>query len=368
MSRLFVICICFLSLAANSWINAQNNDDEAIRRGNTYIDDLLRNMFEENDDYDPYRMDDSVVGFWKKVVFVNVSGEAKLHDGNIKGLSTLHRSGDCILEEDGEKLTVKADLGAGILNFFYSGTAKFMNFGPTISVQGELAYVEVYLEFTVDAKTGKNGKLTKFVIDDMRGMKVWISGLGPINWAVNPIISAVTKIFQRFVRNFMENRVRIYIGHRVPEYQFPVEGGLETETPLTSATPGDTTQTEVSETPTRETATSEDTTQTEVSETPTRETATSEDTTQPEETETPTRETATPVDTTQPEENETTTRETATSEDTTQPEETETPTRETATPEDTTQPEENETTTPDDTTTETETSPTTPEEQEELLK
>lgn len=155
-----------------------------------------------------------------------MSGEAKLHDGFIKGLSTLHRSYHCSLSEDGGRLLVKADFGAGQLDFSYAGSVKFMNFGPTITVHGILSYIGVHIEFTVDSKSGKEGKLEKFILYDMRGMTVWITGLGPLNWAVNPIISGVKRIFERSVRNFMETKVEKHVSERIPNFQFPVEDNV----------------------------------------------------------------------------------------------------------------------------------------------
>ncbi|CAL1276383.1 unnamed protein product [Larinioides sclopetarius] len=202
------------------------DDEDNVERGDRYIDQLLEEMLEQNgNEYDPYVLEDSSVGFSKKVMFVNVSGEAKLHNGYITGLKSLHRPDHCSVEEEDGKLKVKADLGAGVLDFYYDGTVKFMNFGPTIKVHGVLAYLEIHMEFTVDAKTGRNGKLTKFVIDEMKGMKVTASGLGPMNWAMNYIISGVTTIFQGFVRKFTQNKIRSHIAERLPNYQFPVEGG-----------------------------------------------------------------------------------------------------------------------------------------------
>ncbi|GFY56513.1 hypothetical protein TNIN_436631 [Trichonephila inaurata madagascariensis] len=202
-----------------------DEDDENVVRGNKFIDDLLHDMLEENGhEYDPYRLEDSVVGFSKKVAFVNVSGEAKLHNGYITGLKSLHRPDHCTVEDEDGKLLVKADLGAGVLDFYYDGTVKFMSFGPTITLHAELAYLEIHMEFTVDSKTGRDGELKKFVIDDMKGMKMSITGLGPMNWAANYIIGGVTSLFQGFLRNFMQKKVRNHIAERLPRYQFPVDG------------------------------------------------------------------------------------------------------------------------------------------------
>lgn len=207
-------------------------DKEAITKGDSYIDKMLEDMFNSREEvYDPYDLEDSAIRFHRKVTFVNITGEAKLHDGYIKGLSTLHRVKPCSLYNEDNKLSIRAELGAGELEFHYKGSVKFMNFGPTITVSGILPYIEVVIEFKMNSKTGRDGKLTKFVIADMRGMELHIYGLGPINWAVNSIISGVTKIFRRQVRNCMEHKIEKHITKHIHSYQFPVVEGETTETP-----------------------------------------------------------------------------------------------------------------------------------------
>ncbi|XP_035208664.1 uncharacterized protein LOC118183292 [Stegodyphus dumicola] len=244
MESLYLSCILFIAFVATAASKSVGKklygnyyDDNAIERGDAYVDKLLKDMMEDRGhEYDPYVMEDSVVGFSRKVAFVNISGEAKLHNGYITGLKTLHRPDHCSLKEKNGRLHVKADLGAGILKFQYEGTVKFMNFGPTVTVHGELSYIEIHMEFSVDAKTGKNGTLHRFAIDDIKGLKVWITGLGPLNWAVNPIIKGVNKVFKRFVKYLLENKVMHHIADRLPNFKFPVEGGDIDETTTESIT------------------------------------------------------------------------------------------------------------------------------------
>jgi len=222
--------VFFFLLGFSSAFQKRFYDDE-VDRGDEFVDQLLHDMMHEHgDEYDPYQIEDSQVSFSKKITFVNVTGEAKLHKGYIKGLKTLHRPNHCSMHEDDDKLYVDADLGAGVLDFHYDGTVKFMSWGPTISVFGKLSYLETHMEFSVDAKSGKDGKLEKFYIDDMKGMEVWITGLGPLNWAVNYLISGVTTLFKGYIKNMLEKQVRNHLAERLPNYRFPVDDTTETIT------------------------------------------------------------------------------------------------------------------------------------------
>ncbi|CAL1276379.1 unnamed protein product [Larinioides sclopetarius] len=208
--------------------NMQKNssvDDDPNERGNLYVDKLIEDIIEvRGDEFDPYILGESVFGFYKKVLFVNISAEVRLHKGYLRGLKTLHRSGDSHLVEEGDKLVVRANLGFGALDFNYAGGIKFLKIGPSITVSGILDYIEVMIEFSVDSKTGRNGRLQEFVINDIRGMDVWVSGLGPFNWALNPIIKGAKKIFKTYLKNFLESKIQFYIEERLPNFQFPVEG------------------------------------------------------------------------------------------------------------------------------------------------
>ncbi|GBL76941.1 hypothetical protein AVEN_12614-1 [Araneus ventricosus] len=200
-------------------------ENDPNERGNLYIDKLVEDIIEvRGDEFDPYKLGESVLGFYKKVLFVNISAEVRLHNGYLRGLKTLHRTGDSYLVEQGDKLVIRADLGFGALDFSYEGSLKFLKIGPSITVSGNVAYIEVMIEFSVDSKTGKNGSLHEFFINDIRGMDVWVSGLGPFNWALNPIIKGAKKIFKTYLRNLLESKIRFYIEERLPNFQFPVEG------------------------------------------------------------------------------------------------------------------------------------------------
>lgn len=200
-------------------------NEEANERGNSYIDKLLKDIIDvKGDEFDPYTLGESGFGFYKKIVFVDISGEVKLYKGHMRGLRTLHRTDDSHLTEKDEKLYIRANLGAGALDFEYEGSVKFLNYGPGITIHGHLAYIEIIMDFSVDANTGKNGDLHEFFIDDIRGMDVWVSGLGPLNWALNPVIKGVKALFKTYLIGVLENKIKIYIEERLPNFQFPVEG------------------------------------------------------------------------------------------------------------------------------------------------
>ncbi|PAA54036.1 hypothetical protein BOX15_Mlig008993g5 [Macrostomum lignano] len=83
----------------------------AEESANRYIDLLMAKLgphLRENN-MDPLPLDNLVIDFSKKILLVTVHGSIGLTDGRMHGLSTLHRSGDCRIETQGNTLTIDAN-------------------------------------------------------------------------------------------------------------------------------------------------------------------------------------------------------------------------------------------------------------------
>ncbi|XP_015912509.2 mite allergen Lep d 7 [Parasteatoda tepidariorum] len=216
---MYCLTVIFTIIVAT--YNCLETDALSIQRGNAYIDKLISE--EIGYKFDPYLLDDVSKGFVKKIVYVNVTGEAKLHNGLIYGLNTIHRASDCSLTEIDGRLNVSAVLGAGLIAMRYEGTVRFMNYGPKIDINGIIHYVEVLMDFSVNATSGLDGELHRFAITELNNVQVWISGLGPLNWMINPMLKMANKVFRGKVHSLLEGKVESHISERLPKFQFPVE-------------------------------------------------------------------------------------------------------------------------------------------------
>merc|ERR1712033_109034 len=79
--------------------------------------------------------------FSKKILLVEVRGSAKVYDGYLKGLSTLHRTGLADMNTNATHVTVRATIGVNDLAGSYKASAKFMNFGPSFGINLNIVVV-----------------------------------------------------------------------------------------------------------------------------------------------------------------------------------------------------------------------------------
>merc|ERR1712198_399195 len=73
-------------------------------------------------------------------------GSAKVYDGYLKGLSTIHRTGLASMHQNTTHVTVRATIGVNDLAGSYKASAKFMNIGPSFGVKVFMESVGITFE------------------------------------------------------------------------------------------------------------------------------------------------------------------------------------------------------------------------------
>merc|ERR1712142_1417666 len=98
---------------------------------NEYADEILKNLRVRivNKGLDPLILPVKSFEFSKKILLVEVRGSAKVYDGYLKGLSSLHRTGLASMSTNETHVKVRATIGVNDLVGSYKAAAKFMNFG-----------------------------------------------------------------------------------------------------------------------------------------------------------------------------------------------------------------------------------------------
>merc|ERR1711970_331941 len=134
--RIKMNSLAFLLLLATtlSAVSADIDDIIDVHNGNAndYADKILKNLRVKilNEGLDPLILPVKSYEFSKKILLVEVRGSAKIYDGYLKGLSTLHRTGLADMNTNATHVTVRATIGVNDLAGSYKASAKFMNFGP----------------------------------------------------------------------------------------------------------------------------------------------------------------------------------------------------------------------------------------------
>merc|ERR1712126_751254 len=129
--------VAFVLLLATG-LTAVNADIVDVHDGNAneYADEILKNLRVRivNKGLDPLILPVKSFEFSKKILLVEVRGSAKVYDGYLKGLSSLHRTGLASMSTNETHVKVRATIGVNDLVGSYKAAAKFMNFGPQFTI------------------------------------------------------------------------------------------------------------------------------------------------------------------------------------------------------------------------------------------
>ncbi|CAG0883562.1 unnamed protein product [Darwinula stevensoni] len=116
---------------------------------NDYVDQLLDNVqnFIIENGYDNFPLPDQIEEFSEVFLGIEWHGEASLTQGFLKGLETVHRTGDATLDTSGNTITVTADIGFHAMEGGYHMHVDFMDIG--IDVDAAVHIQDVAAHFKV---------------------------------------------------------------------------------------------------------------------------------------------------------------------------------------------------------------------------
>merc|ERR1719495_2716120 len=163
---------------------------------------------------DPLKLPDATQGFEKKILGIRVHGEAKIYDGFLHGIQTIHRTGDA-------EMTQSADMSK--LNGHYRMHAKFMNLGPSGEVSVQVSLVSVEIHVSVDLSTGKpKTTLEYFDIDYVGNIGINFDGLGPLDWIINPLGGWIINLVKDKIVDAVEGPLRKIIADKIQNVEIPI--------------------------------------------------------------------------------------------------------------------------------------------------
>ncbi|XP_042900126.1 uncharacterized protein [Parasteatoda tepidariorum] len=209
---------------------------QAILSCNDYIDSMIQEVLEENGDYfDPHPINESLLTFHKKVVFIDFKGEAKLTEGYISGLRNLHRVSSCSLSFEQGRLKVSAKLEIEKMFFNFTGSVKAININKAVSVKGDTSKVLVSTTISLDAE-GKESVLESLNVDYISNITVGVEGMKFLGWMEETTKVSIGQFFKALTEKLVEVQMRRLAEERMKEKPFSLEkfdldtGGLEITT------------------------------------------------------------------------------------------------------------------------------------------
>merc|ERR1711872_805272 len=203
-SKMNSLTFCLLLATSLAVASAGIEDIVDVHSGNAndYADQLLKKLRVRilNEGLDPLILPVKSFEFYKKILLVEVRGSAKVYDGYLKGLSTLHRTGLASMNSNGTHITVRATIGVNDLTGSYKASAKFMNLGPSFGINLFMESVGITFEVLKSVQPDSRPTLLSFQVVDLGEIKTELDGnFHILDFVINKFNNFVINIVKDFV-------------------------------------------------------------------------------------------------------------------------------------------------------------------------
>merc|ERR1712002_23919 len=177
---------------------------DVIQGGNAndYADQLLKKLRVSilNKGLDPLILPVKSFEFYKKILLLEIRGSAKVFDGYLKGLSTVHRTGLASMQSEGKDIKIRATIGVNDLTGSYKASAKFMNLGPSFGINLFMESVGITFEILKSTEPGSKPTLLSFQVVDLGEIKTELDGnFHILDFIINKFNNFVINIVKDFV-------------------------------------------------------------------------------------------------------------------------------------------------------------------------
>jgi len=192
---------------------------------NAFLDNILSNARPTiESELDPISLPEGGAEFSKKILGIPVFGHAKVFDGYLAGLRTLHRSGDAEMTNtpDGAIL-VTAELGLKNLQGHYKASAKFMNIGPQADATITVSSVQVHLKVKQTFQPGAHPELLDFSIVNLGAINVKLAtGSLVSDFIFNTVANLIQGLVKGIVVKVVNEPLKKLIAQKLSEITIPM--------------------------------------------------------------------------------------------------------------------------------------------------
>jgi len=192
---------------------------------NGFIDHMISQARPTLAEKDPLTLPDARKGFEKMVLGIRIHGEAKIYDGFLAGIQTIHRTGDAEMTQSADmtKLVISAHMGMTNLHGHYRMHAKFMNLGPSGEISLKVSMVSTELRVNVDLSSGKpKATLEHFDINYIGKIELHFDGLGPLDWLINPLGGWIINLVKHKIADAVEGPLKKIIQSKMENVDIPI--------------------------------------------------------------------------------------------------------------------------------------------------
>lgn len=141
-------------------------------------------------------------------------GEAKLFDGELKGLKSLHRSGNCLLKKETDGFTADVKLELDNLDFHFKAEVKLDKLHKDVLITGHTDMIEVEANAHMNTETNK-ADLKEFKVLQLKKLHVNIHGLSVLDPILNAFTNVMIEALNPVVKGLLEKEAKNILSEKI---------------------------------------------------------------------------------------------------------------------------------------------------------
>jgi len=160
--------------------------------------------------------------FVKEIFWIDWHGEFTLKDGSFSGIETIRRTGLATLTYEDGIIRVEFEGGCTSPSLGYSGSAKFMGLGPSMTVTGALSQVQINFAISFHLTPEPMVVLEQLKVLELGSLSLDIKGLGSIlNYISEIIFEAVGGVVKDLVGALIVGPIKDLVNEILQSIAFP---------------------------------------------------------------------------------------------------------------------------------------------------
>jgi hypothetical protein len=189
------------------------------KRSASLFDDIMDKVREELVDakLDPIDLPDQREAFSHDLGFVKATGEAKLYNGILTGLSTLVRTGDVIADYTNHSVTLEANMGFQNLTGSYDWRLRLFGGGPGGLATLNVNQISCFVKLRQGLRRGARPVIDEFKINGIKTIYVDITGLGTWDFIFEFIFNLVSNAFKNVLAWQISDPIKEALQHQLDQ-------------------------------------------------------------------------------------------------------------------------------------------------------
>jgi len=177
----------------------QNVKLDVVNQSESLFDDyiLMARKVIIDQGFDPFVLPNRTEKIGNNFLYYLLNGEISIYDGEVRGLSSLKRTGDVIVTYENDSIAFEGSFGFDDLLSKYSWSGQFMDLnnsgGSTITIKQIVGYIKIRQPL----RKNTNPVVEELKILKLNNMWVDVTGLGKWDFVLEIIVNLISNTFKK---------------------------------------------------------------------------------------------------------------------------------------------------------------------------